>query len=252
MFCPGAGWALLGYGKRGALVLASVAVCWMAVAWMLWTLSPASVWAAGLALLLALAVLSMELLDVGWCIIRPVPPGPLVRRFGLLTLVTWVAALAVPLLVLSRFAPLTMTYDRMSPTIEPGEQLVYHRHIESDLKAGTVILYQLSPQAKLGRPGEWVVARILAAPGDEVAIQRGHYVVNGEVTRYRAAVATPDAPVKVPPGKSLTVPDQRYFVVQDSAATGLDSQQLGWVRRGDLVSTRLFHFGGRGVLRPVE
>jgi hypothetical protein len=41
-------------------------------------------------------------------------------------------------------------------------------------------------------------------------------------------------------------------MVQDSRETGIDSQQLDWARREDLVSTRLFRFSGRGLPRPVE
>ena len=253
--CPGAGWALLGYSKRGATVLIIVAVCLASLAWLVLALSSASIWAAAIATLVAAAVWTIELLDTGWCVVRPSADSLLVRRFAMTTIVVWFAGLAIPLLVALRFGSIEIADDRMAPAIEPGERLIYHRHVaEGDLREGTVILYRLPPHAKGGTPGELVIARILAAPGDELTIQGGHYLVNGQVSRYRPIVANPKAPLSVPAyPKKLRVPELRYFVVQDSRDTGIDSQQLDWARRVDLVSTRLFHFGGRGgVMRPVE
>lgn len=254
LICPGAGWALLGYPKRGAAVLLSVVACLAALIWLVLTLSPASVWAAAIATLLAVVVWTAEWLDAGWCVGRSPSNSLLVRRFALTTIVVWFAGLVIPLLIALRFGSIEIGDDRMSPTIEPGERLIYHLHVsEAGLKEGTVILYRLPPHAKGGTPGELVIARILAAEGDELTVQGGHYLVNGQVTRYRAAPAAPNVPLSVPSyPKKLTVPEVRYFVVQDSQSTGIDSRQLDYARRVDLVSTRLFHFGGPGILRPVE
>jgi signal peptidase I len=253
MFCPGAGWALLGYGKRGTLVLASFVIGWASFVWMLWTLSPASVWAAGATMLAAVILWSIEALDVGWCIVRWAGENWLVRRFAITTFVIVVMVLAVPLVIVARCGSIAVGDNRMSPALEPGERLIYHRSVgPGDLREGTVVLYRVSRESKVGTPGELNFARILAAPGDELAIQRDHFLVNGQVSRYRA-IAAPKAPLKVPARpKSLTVPDDSYFVVLDSTATDIDGQQIGWVRRNDVVSTRLFHFGDRGILTPVE
>ena len=171
------------------------------------------------------------------------------------TVVVWAAGLAIPLLMVLSFGSIEADNDeRMAPAIEPGETLIYHRFVsDRDLKRGGVILFKLPPHAQGATPGELLIARILAGPDDEVTIRDGHYVVNGEETRYRVNAAPLKAPLVVPAyPRKLIVPDSRYFVVQDSLDTGIDSQQLDYARRMDIVSARLFHFGARGLMRPVE
>lgn len=254
MYCPGAGWALLGYGTRGTFVFTSFAIGFGALVWTLWTLSPASLWTAGATMLVAAALWVVEALDVGWCRMRPERESWLVRRFAIATFAIVVMVLALPLLLLSRFGSLAILDDRMAPTIESGERLIFHRGVAGrDLHEGVVVVYRIAPESKVGMSGEFTVARILAVPGDELAIQRKHFLVNGEVSRYRALDAPPKAPLKIPERpKSLTVPDDCYFVVLDSSSADIDGQQIGWLHRRDLVSTRLFHFGAHGVLTPVE
>jgi signal peptidase I len=254
MYCPGAGWALLGYGTRGTLVFATFAIGFSALIWMLWTLSPASLWAAGATMLVAVVLWVVEALDVGWCRTRPDRGSWLVRRFAIATFTMVVMVLALPLVLLLRFGSIAIFDDRMAPTIESGERLIFHRGIaDRDLHEGAVVVYRVSAETKVGMPGELTVARILAVPGDELAIQRKHFLVNGEVSRYRAVDVPPKAPVKISERpKSLTVPEDCYFVVLDSSSADIDGQQIGWLHRGDLVSTRLFHFGAHGVLTPVK
>jgi signal peptidase I len=256
--CPGAGWALLGYPKRGLAALIGVAACLAALVWLILAVNTTSLWTAALATLVAAVVWSAELLDIGWCIVRPTSDSVLVRRYKTVTLMVWLTGLILPLLMAGRFAgefgSIKIGDDRMAPAIEPGEWLIYRRQVtDSDLTVRAVVLYRLPPRAKGGTPGELVIARILAAPGDELATRGGNYVVNGRLSRFRAKALAEKIPLTIPAyPKTLTVSEDRYFMVQDSRETGIDSQQLDWARREDLVSTRLFRFSGRGLPRPVE
>lgn len=254
-FCPGAGWALLGYSRRGNVVLLCVAAWLLSIIWLVLRLSPASVWASACTTVLAIVVWSAEWLDTAWCLVRTPGEGILVRSFGLTTAVVWAAALALPLLMVRSFGSIEADHDeRMAPAIEPGETLLYHRNVSHrDLKRGAIILFKLPPHAQGATPGEMVIGRILAGPDDDLTVRDGRYVVNDEETRYRAKPAPRLAPLVVPAyPRKLIVPDSRYFVVQDSLDTGIDSQQLDYARRMDIVSARLFHFGSNGIMRPVE
>jgi len=253
--CPGAGWALLGYRTRGNFVLLCVVAWLVSMFWLVLTLSPASVWAAGGTTLIALAIWSVELLDTAWCVVRRPAESLLVQRFGLTTTMVWAASLVIPLVMVLSLGSIEADNDqRMAPAIEPGERLIYHRHVsQRDLKRDSVILFRLPPHAKGGSSGEMVVARVLATPDDELTIRDGHYVINGEVSRYRPRPAERTFPLPVPAyPRKLIVPDARYFIVQDSLEAGLDSQQLDYARRMDIVSARLFHFGPRGLMWPVK
>ena len=223
--------------------------------WLVLRLSPASVWATVCTTSIAIVVWAAEWLDTAWCLVRTPGEGALVRRFGMTTVVVWAAGLAIPLLLVLSFGSIEADNDeRMTPTIEPGETVLYHRYVsDRDLQRGDVILFKLPPHAKGATPGEMVIARILAGPDDDLTVRDGRYVVNDEVTRYRAKRAPLKAPLEVPAyPRKLIVPDSRYFVVQDSLDTGIDSQQLDYARRMDIVSARLFHLGRRGWMRPVE
>lgn len=253
MFCPGSGWALVGQGRRGTIAFASFMVFAAAVVWMLWTWSAPSLYAAAVAALVALIVWTAEWFDLGRCVVRPQDDHWLVRRFGISTYATVAVVIAVPLLTAVRFVPLKLQDDSMEPAIQRGEQLVYHRGItEQDFIEGSVVLWKLPARAKVGKPGEIFVARIIALPGDMVSIRRGQYVVNGQATIYRAAPVGRQAALEVPRSPdTLSVPDGRYFVVQDGPSA-VDSQSLGWLQPSDAASTRLFHFGRGGILRPVK
>lgn len=253
MFCPGSGWALVGYGRRGTIAFASFIAFVAALVWMLWAWSTLSVYVAAATTVLAAIVWTAEWFDVGRCALRPHGDHWLVRRFAIATFATIAVVIAVPLLTATRFVPLTLEDAAMEPAIAPGEQLVYHRRVaDQDFTAGMVGLWKVPARAKIGKPGETFVARILALPGDEISVRRGQYVVNGEATIYRAAPAVAQASPRVPPSpETLKVPDERYFVVQDGPS-GADSQSLGWLQMSDAVSTRLFHFGRGGILRPVK
>ena len=154
-FCPGAGWALLGYPGRGNLVLFCALAWLVAVAWLVLTLSPASMWAAGICTFVALVVWTAEWLDVGWCLVRSPAKSPLVSRFGFVTTMVWVAGLMLPLLVILSFGSIDAdSDDRMLPAIEPGERLLFHRRaVDADLKRGTVIVFRLQRTAQGGTPG---------------------------------------------------------------------------------------------------
>lgn len=270
--CPGAGWALLGHPRRGLLGLACVAAMLVALAWLVITLSTASLWAAGITTIIALAVWIAEMFDVSWCRVRAAAESVLIRRYRFTTFVLWAAGVAVVLLVPICFGSLAIEYDRMAPTLDPGDRVIYHRGAaEGGLKPYTVVVFRLPPYSKAGTPGSLEVARILAVPGDKLSIEVpkrqpagqsrkkrrkrkssprvGQYLVNGEVTHYQGPAGAELALTVPAYPKEIKVPDGCYFVVQDSEDTGVDSQQLEWIRSGDIVSTRLFDARG---LRPVR
>jgi hypothetical protein len=101
-------------------------------------------------------------------------------------------------------------------------------------------------------PDYKVISRILAGPGDELSIDNGRYVVNGnagplvgDTGDFEPVMEVPVAPLK------LTVPEDCYFMVQESPA-GLDSRVLSWARKERIVATSLWHLDRRRFLQEVE
>ena len=98
-----------------------------------------------------------------------------------------------------------------------------------------------------------ILGPILAVAGDRLAVRGGRYVVNGE-PGPAVAVTQPYEPVVSVPTEpdAITVPDGRYFVVQDDPANGYDSRVLSWVQGHNIVADRMYYLSRRGLLKPVE
>ncbi len=163
------------------------------------------------------------------------------------------AILALGLIVTS-FGFLQMAGSGMTPTIEEGERLIYHKRVDwQSVEPGAIVVYKNADDSAWGRPGQLIVSRILAGPGDKISIRNTTYVVNGasgppvaDTSEYDVVLDIPSSP------DSLTIPDGCYFIVQDSPHGGFDSRVLSWARADNIVGSRLWYFSSRGVCRPVE
>jgi len=148
-----------------------------------------------------------------------------------------------------------MTPDgNMAPLIETGEIIVFSKQpAASDLIVGSLMIFRLSDETKFGVPGSFVFGRIIAVPGDRIAMANDRYQVNGNIVAPvgpiddAAAVDVPLLP------DALTVPDGRYFIVQDTTvARAADSRLLGWAKRDLIYGVRFIRLSRRGWGVPLE
>jgi signal peptidase I len=249
LVCPGAGFALLGRGAMAVVTLLASLGTLGATAWLALQPNAAALWTVLGGLVLATALWVTEQLAVKRLTLRVPKPG-----FLIASAVTWLAVASVLVLLFTHFGYLRMVGIGMSPTLGIGERFFYHKRVESErLRRGVVVVYKLSDRSAWGKPGMLVVSRILAVPRDQLSIRDGRYLINGEggpavaVTgEYMPVIQVPLAP------DTVTVPDNYYFVVQDSPQDGFDSRVLSWVEAKDIVGTRLYYVSGRGILKPVE
>jgi signal peptidase I len=252
--CPGAGFAMLGRdGLAISTYLASLATLG-AMAWLIIQPAAAALWATLGFLALAAALSLTEQFTVKK--LSPQSPKPtfLVRGFLLAGAAQWLAAAVVLALFVIRFGSLQMAGSGMSPTLEKGERLLYEKRVEPErLRRGAAIVYRVSDRSAWGEPGWLVISRILAVPGDQLSLRDGTYLVNGEAGPAVAATGQYEPVIHIPSApKTLLVPVDLFFVVQDSPRGGFDSRVLSWVQTRDVVSTRLYYLSRRGVLKPVE
>lgn len=106
------------------------------------------------------------------------------------------------------------------------------------LRHGELVLAEsLSYRLRRPRRGEVVLARaggrlylkrVVAVPGDVVAVAGGRVWVNGEPLPHTGAQGP------APPGRALGADD--YFLLSESPDLGTDSRHLGPVRRGDVLA----------------
>jgi signal peptidase I len=133
----------------------------------------------------------------------------------------------------------------MNPTLKPNELFVYYKRVDPEtVLPASVVVFKNANDSGWGRPGSLVVSRILAGPGDRLAMDGDYYVVNGSRAWRVAAVGERNICIDVPPAPAaLVVPDGCYFTVQNTPAQGLDSRVLCWLRKEKIVSSMIWRLG---------
>jgi len=254
--CPGSGFTSIGYPAVGILYLVvstlTLVTCGVAVI----TFATTAALIAGVLILVVLILYGIEILAVSRAKVRELPRNRLRYAFVPLAVAEGTLALATAAMFFGTSGSLRMQGRGMSPELQPGERLIYRKQVQSAaLMVGMPILFRLNPENTWLNQRVLVTARILAIPGDRIAHDRDHYVVNGQQTqqavgavgRYARAIEVPEVP------NSLVVPDGCYFIAQDNPGQSFDSQVLAWARRDGIVSTDTRHLVKDGeVLKRVK
>jgi signal peptidase I len=185
---------------------------------------------------------------------RPPRLSFLVGGFIFSAVAVWAAVVGTLALIMTGFGYLQVAGSGMSPTLLKGERLLYAKRLDTErLRHGSVVLFRLSEKSAWGQPGWLTVGRILAVPGDRLAIRDRSYTVNGG-PGPPIAVTKPYAPIlRVPEEpESITVPGECYFIVQDDPLNSYDSRVLFWMEGNAVASEQLFYLNGRGLFTRVE
>lgn len=242
LVCPGAGHLYAGYPLRAVAAVFATAIFLIPAALWVWTLPLAS--GAGLRSLAALALLVLPAADAGQLASRrPAAPGS--RR---LASVLWLALpLLVALLLALDFTLVTfrwlavMRLDResMRPNLLPGDLVLVDVRPDAlaGVTPGNLVVFEHPAQS-----GRLHVKRLVASEGQEVAVQRGELVLDGEA---RGRVERGDDPTsdeeelgtqrytvrrgdeESPSFGPLRVPAGSFFALGDDRAVSRDSRVFG-------------------------
>jgi hypothetical protein len=240
---PGTGFALLGNPRAAGLGLALTALGIASVA-------VVSFWpgrlTSGLTLACILASIvfwAVESIATGRIVIHPSGEASfLSRHFMGACALTYIFAIAASACIIVNFGALILRGEEIVPLAYPGERILYHKHVEADdLVPGRLIAFRVSGKSTWGQPGAVIMGRILAAPGDAIAIRGPRYLVNGSesvevstTSGYRVVLEIPESPAQ------LIVPADCFFVVQEQPSKALDSRTLSWAQREDVLATRFW------------
>ena len=143
------------------------------------------------------------------------------------TVAVLVVVAAVAVLITTLFLPiLQISGDSMSPTLEHDEVVVLLKSKKFDRGDLIGFYYQ----------GKILLKRVIALPGDEVAIDAdGNVYVNGELLDepYVTEKGLGDCDLEFP----YEVPGTSYFVMGDRRSNSVDSRNsaLGAISRDDII-----------------
>lgn len=115
----------------------------------------------------------------------------------------------------------------MAPLLRPGDRVLFDRlaYIRDRPARGDVVL-----AAHPARPEMRMVKRLVALPGDTVAIEGNRCWVNGQ--RIGHLPGEPPGPDKA----ARTLARGEYFLAGDDLDFSTDSRELGPVRRRDILA----------------
>ncbi|HEY5815999.1 MAG TPA: signal peptidase I [Solirubrobacterales bacterium] len=153
--------------------------------------------------------------------------------------------------------PYQIPSQSMEPTLDVGQRVLVNRFLYhfSDPEIGDIIVFHPPTGAdnggQCGRPhgpqeacamptpersSQNFIKRIVAGPGDELAIRNGHPVVNGvEKTDepYINPCALGDSRCNMP--KPIVIPPDHYFMMGDNRGASDDSRFWGPVPRDWII-----------------
>jgi signal peptidase I len=149
-------------------------------------------------------------------------------------------AIALVLAVLLRTfiaEPRYIPSDSMLPTLATGDRLVvekvsYHLHPPH---RGDIVVF--TPPPELHRAGSAFIKRVIALPGQVVAIENGRVYLDGQPLRedYLAeAIDYTIPPVQVPPGQ--------VFVLGDNRNHSNDSHVWGFLPQENIIGRAVWRF----------
>lgn len=106
------------------------------------------------------------------------------------------------------------------------------------VERGDVFVYK-APDS----PRKDYIKRVIGLPGETIMISTGKVYINGQLldeTSYLASTVITSGGSYLPDGKTITIPNDSYFMLGDNRSQSIDSRQYGPVAKQLLIGKELF------------
>jgi signal peptidase I len=151
-----------------------------------------------------------------------------------------VSVAASVLIITFLYQPVKVEGTSMLPRLEDQDRLFINKFVYrfEKIERGDVVVFYYPRD-----PEKSYIKRVIALPGDQLQINHGQVIVNGQ------PIAEPYVPNRFVDGRSLdkvVIPDHEYFVMGDHRSISSDSRDFGPVER------RLIYGKAAFVYWPTE
>jgi len=142
--------------------------------------------------------------------------------------------------------PFKIPSSSMYPTLKPGDRIFVSKFIYGARVPFTKIQFPKVRNPRMGdivvfkspiEEKKYLVKRFIASGGDTVQIEDGKLLINGEIINRKPFLDVfyynrGDFGAK---GKTVTVPENHFYVLGDNSANSMDSRFWGYVPENKLV-----------------
>jgi signal peptidase I len=147
--------------------------------------------------------------------------------------------------------PMNVPSASMAPTLEPGDRVLTNKLVYdfADPDRGDLVVFESVDERK----DEEIVKRVVGLPGEEISVQEGVLLVNGEPPHEPYLLTTQESPTtqKTPGVDSfgpMVVPQNHVFVMGDNRTNSYDSRFFGPIPEENLVGEVSLRFWPPGRL----
>jgi signal peptidase I len=165
----------------------------------------------------------------------PTPAQPAkVNSLGLWLRDLFISAAASALIITFLYQPVRVEGTSMLPRLEDRDRLFINKfvyHIEG-IQRGDIVVFHYPRD-----PEKSYIKRVIALPGDRLAIERGQVWLNGKPLNE---TYVPEAYRDSRSLAEMVIPDDSYFMMGDHRSISSDSREFGPVERSLIYGKAVF------------
>jgi signal peptidase I len=145
-----------------------------------------------------------------------------------------ISAVAAALIILFLYQPVRVEGTSMLPRLEDSDRLFINKFVYhvSAIDRGDVVVFHYPRD-----PEKSYIKRVIALPGDDLRVDRGHVYVNGKL------LSEPYVPPEFQDDRSvaeMTLPPHEYYMMGDHRSISSDSRDFGPVERSLIYGKAVF------------
>ncbi|HSX40778.1 MAG TPA: signal peptidase I, partial [Candidatus Saccharimonadales bacterium] len=135
------------------------------------------------------------------------------------------------------FRPFQISGNAMNPSYVNDQYYMTGLVTRNLVTRGDVIVFQ-----SLTNPDSYSIKRIIGVPGDQIMLQQGSVYINSKKLNepYVSPQAKTIGGTFLLEGKTVTVPQNEYFVLADNRPNSTDSREWGFLPKKNILGKVLF------------